>query len=71
MEKLHTLKIKCYGPEPFQIYQSHLTGPPMPYKVHESAMITTSDGKGVILSGGYNGYYGSNPLDNIIELREQ
>ena len=27
----------------------------MPYKVHESAMISTSDGKGVILSGGYNG----------------
>ena len=54
----------------FQIYQSNLTGPPMPYKVHESAMISTSDGKGVILSGGYNGYYGSNPLDTIIELRE-
>ena len=40
----------------------------MPYKVHESVMITTSDGKGVILSGGYN--HTKDPLDTIIELRE-
>ena len=40
----------------------------MPYKVHESAMITTSDGKGVILSGGYN--QTKEPLETIIELRE-
>ena len=52
----------------FQIYLLHLTGPPMPYKVHESAMITSSDGKGVILSGGYN--QTKEPLETIIELRE-
>ena len=40
----------------------------MPYKVHESAMITSSDGKGVILSGGYN--QTKDPLETIIELRE-
>ena len=40
----------------------------MPYKVHESAMITSADGKGVILSGGYN--QTKDPLETIIELRE-
>ena len=40
----------------------------MPYKVHEALMITSSDGKGVILSGGYNNT--KIPLDTILELRE-
>ena len=40
----------------------------MPYKVQETVMITTSDGKGVIVSGGYNNT--KIPLDTILELRE-
>ena len=50
------------------------SGPTMPYKVYDSAMTTSLDGKGVILSGGYNSTNSSynhtdGPLDTIIELR--
>ena len=60
--------IVCIETKIFLNILSYLIGPRMPYKVHESAMITSSDGKGVILSGGYN--QTKDPLETIIELRE-
>ena len=43
-------------------------GPELPYKLHYSAMATSSDGAGVILFGGYNGDKGATE-DTLLELR--
>ena len=43
-------------------------GPPLPYKLYNSAMATSPDGGGVILFGGWNGDKWARE-DIILELR--
>ena len=47
---------------------SYFTGPELPFKLINSAMISSPDNKGVILIGGGN--YNSPHRDEILELRE-
>ena len=44
------------------------TGPELPYKLSNSAMVTSPDGRSVILFGGWNGDTNFN-VDTILELR--
>ena len=44
-----------------------ITGPSLPYGLYESAMAESSDGKGVLLFGGYSTENGSEK--RILELR--
>ena len=50
------------------LYFNIFAGPPLPYKLHHSAMATSPDGGGVILFGGYNEDKGWRE-DTILELR--
>ena len=50
------------------LYFNIFAGPPLPYKLYNSAMATSPDGGGVILFGGSNDAKGANE-DTILELR--
>ena len=50
------------------LYFNIFAGPPLPYKLRESAMATSPDGGGVILFGGWNADKGPTE-DTILELR--
>ena len=50
------------------LYFNIFAGPPLPYKLADSAMATSPDGGGVILFGGYNPDKNGRE-DKILELR--
>ena len=50
------------------LYFNMFAGPPLPYKLWDSAMATSPDGGGVILFGGYNGDKSAKE-DTLLELQ--